>query len=192
MREIESKMVNWIDKKLSGNGAAQNAIAIDDARSLFIYAIEACVGIREEGGNNKGPLVKLLQETIGEAEGEAWCMSFVQTCLAYVEEKLSMESPVEASEHCLTVWNNTPKSMRVKSIPAPGAIAIWRHGNSTSGHTGVVTEWNKSWFEAVEGNTEGGTAPTGDVIREGGGVYVTKRGAKGNGSMKIIGFLKPF
>ena len=45
-------------------------------------AAEACVGIREQGGNNKGPLVELMQKTVdGKAQAEAWCMAFVQSML---------------------------------------------------------------------------------------------------------------
>lgn len=191
MRKIEQKMIDFIDQKLAGNGAAQEAILKRDARAIFIYACEACVGIREVGGNNKGPMVELIQETIGRAEREAWCMAFIQTCLAYAENKSGQISPIAASEHCMTVWRSTPPKQRVKTFPLPGAIIIWKKGSTDSGHTGAVSEWRGQSFEAIEGNTEQGILG-GKVERDGGGVYMTERKATGTGMMKVVGFLKPF
>ncbi|MFN8738713.1 MAG: CHAP domain-containing protein [Pirellula sp.] len=192
MRKIEQKMVEFLDERLAKHGAAQEAILEKDARNLFIYAAEVCVGIREKSGNNDGPMVELLQETIGSASNEAWCLSFVQTCLAYVEFKTGIKSPIFASEHCLTTWEKTDKKQRVKIRPLPGAIIIWQHGKSSNGHTGVLTEWNVSEFLAIEGNTTSGLRPDGSIERDGGGVYATKRNSKANGEMKVVGFLKPF
>jgi hypothetical protein len=198
IRQIEAKMVKFIDAKLAGNGAAQQAIKDKDARSVFYYAAECCVGIRESGGNNKGPMVELIQETVGGADREAWCMSFVQTCLAYAELKTGKKSPIAVSEHCLTVWAKTPKTARVKFLPAAGAIIIWQHGASQSGHTGLFIEGLdpiKDGYKSmgtIEGNTESGLTSSGSVERDGGGVYQTKRSMIKNGSMKVVGFLKPF
>lgn len=193
MRQIEPKMIAFIDKKLAGNGAAALAIAQKDARSVFVYAAEACVGIREEGGNNKGPLVELIQETLGGADREAWCMAFMQTCLAYAEVKTGVKSPVHASEHCLTVWKQSPEAQRVKKFPARGAIIIWQHGSTSNGHTGVFLEaQDDGGMRAIEGNAERGLAADGSVEREGGGVYLTSRSMKANGTMKVVGWLKPF
>lgn len=193
MRKITDALYNEIEKRLASNGAAQKAIADKNPRNLFIYAAECMVGTLEVGGNNKGKFVELFQMTVdGKAQREAWCMAFVQSMLAYVEKKLNVTSPIFASEHCLTTWQKTPKAQRVKAIPAPGAIVIWQHGKTTSGHTGLMLEWQDKNFEAVEGNTESGINPKGAVVRDGGGVYMTKRGSKGSGSMKVVGFLKPF
>jgi len=192
IRKIEKKMISYIDSKLEKNGAAQLAIEEKDARLLLSYALEACVGIRESGGNNKGPMVELIQETVGSASREAWCMSFIQTGIAYVEEKLGIKSPIVPGEHCLTVWKNTPKEQRVKRVPARAAIAIWQHGKTQNGHTGLVIETDGKTFRAVEGNTESGVTSKGAVVRDGGGVYMTKRSHSGSGSMKLVGFLKPF
>lgn len=193
MRVIQPEIFKFIDDKLLTNGAAQHAIEIQDPRSLLIYAAEACVGIREVGGNNMGPLVQLIQKTAdGKANREAWCMAGVQTWLAYVEKKLGVISPIPVGEHCLTVRNKTLKKYIVKRKPLPGAIIIWQHGTSTDGHTGIMTEWLGDRFEAVEANTESGVNPSGNIIRDGGGVYSTIRSRFGNGDMHVVDFLIPF
>jgi hypothetical protein len=93
----------------------------------------------------------------------------------------------------MTVWNETPVAQRVKAIPAPGAIIIWRHGPGPSGHTGCTISYcYGGQFTAVEGNTESGLTAAGHIEREGGGCYETRRNIIGAGNMKVVGFLKPF
>ena len=191
-RDIKPEMVAWLDMRLKGNGVAQEAIAKKDARQIFIEAARACVGIREEGGNNSGPLVELIQSTLGKAELEPWCMGFVQTLIAYAEIKSDRPSRVAASEHCLTVLHETPVTMRVQKMPLPGAIVIWRYQGTMNGHTGIVMEMDETTFKAIEGNTEAGVSPFGTVERDGGGVYLTRRNKTGTGKMLVQAFLKPF
>jgi len=193
MRNISEKLVDYIDDKLAKNGAAQFAIEHKDARKVMMYAAECLVGIREVGGNNKGPLVELIQLTVdGKANAESWCCSFVQSVIAYAELKTGIKSLIYSSEHCLTMFNKTPQEAHVKITPNPGAIVIWRHGKTTNGHTGVLLEKFSNEFTAVEGNTEAGLDPSGLVQRNGGGVYMTKRNLYGSGNMKVVGFLIPF
>jgi hypothetical protein len=192
MRNIEKKMVDYLDARLAGNGLAQEAMKKKDPRTVFALAAQACVGIREVGGNNKGPMVELLQETIGSASAEAWCMSFVQTCLAYAEKKTGIKSPVFASEHCLTVWQKTPKTARVKKVPARGAIAIWNYPPGVSGHTGIVDVFTAKKMNLFEGNTEKGLTLSGAIERDGGGCYYTERSTGSTKKMKLLGFIKPF
>lgn len=184
-------MYNWIDSKLHSNGVAQHAIVHRDARLLLVCAAQACVGIREEGGNNRGEFVELIQETIGGAVSEPWCMSLVQTLIAYVENRFKIVSPVFATEHVQTCWNKTDQEQRIRFYPLPGAVIIWRKGKTNSGHTGIVfaTDGDEMW--TLEGNTEKGVVD-GHVVRDGGGVYLVKRNIKGTGSMLVRGFLKPF
>lgn len=197
MRAIKKDMIKWLDEKLAGNGLAQQAIKEKNPRLLMIEAAKACVGIREKTNSNDGPMVELVQSTIGGANQEAWCMAFVQTCISYAELKTKTVSPLWVSEHCLTTWNKSPKKQRVKRHPLPGAIAIWRHGASTNGHTGIVLGADDKIFTAVEGNTTAGKS--GDkIVREGGGVYYTERSMQKfpevttKSGMILVGFLKPF
>jgi len=191
-REIKPEMIAFLDKKLSANGFAQDAIEKKEARELFAQAAEACVGIRESGGNNHGPFVELIQETVGRAEGEPWCMAFMQTCIAYVEHKLGVASRFPVTEHVMTAWNSAPEELKVKRYPKRGAIACWQKRGTSSGHTGMYREDDKlGQFSAIEGNTEAGVSGK-TVVRDGGGVYRTIRNYSGNGNMILRGFLKPF
>jgi hypothetical protein len=150
-------------------------------------AIEA-LHVRESGGANRGKFVELIQETVGSAERESWCMSTVQSCIRYAELKTGIASKLKASEHCLTVYNSAPDSAK-HSTAAAGRIVVWRHGTSSNGHTGIVTKVvGANEFNTIEGNT----GPESSVNREGDGVYAKTRSPKGSGDMKIVGYLDAF
>lgn len=191
-RSLNPKLISFFLGRLENLPAYQTAVKARDARAILFLAAQCSEGVREKGGNNKGYEVELFQDTLGGVSSEAWCMSFVQSCIAFAEYVTGIKSPVAGSEHCMTVWNKTPVAQRVNSIPLKGAIVIWRHGTSTSGHTGVVESCDGKTFTAYEGNTEGGFSQSGAVVRDGGGCYHTKRDFKATGSMKVVGFIKPF
>lgn len=193
VRNIQRDLIEFLDSKLLLNGLAQHAIAEQDARTVFRLAMESLVGVREVGANNSGPIVEMLQKTIGDASGEPWCMSTVQSCLAYAEFKCRTVSPIYASESCLAVWQRTPPAQRCIRMPLPGAIVIWQHVGTSNGHTGCLLEVSDTlYMKTVEGNTEAGMSPSGEVVREGGGVYIAQRFLSGTRKMAVVGFLKPF
>lgn len=192
MREINPEMEAFIDAKLAGLGAAQDAIAKKEPRLVMQYAALACVGIKEQGGPNMGKYVRLITDTVDGPGAIPWCMAGVQTWIAYAEKKTGIKSPIIASEHCLTVWQSTTKTARVKYFPLPGAVIIWQHGGSTSGHTGIFLEGDNKEFMAVECNTGGGLGSHDEVVREGDGCYRTLRPNGKIGNMNLVGFLKPF
>lgn len=190
-RNLKPELLEYLDAKLATDPVAKAAIQINDPITLMLQAARACVGIREEGGNNCGTLVELFQETIGDAEGEPWCMSFVQSMVAYAEEKTRIGSHLFASEHCLTVWNQSQPL--VTKSPKPGSIVVWRHQGTDNGHTGILDELcHGKTMLTFEGNTESGLNSNGAVERDGGGVYHSSRNQGGTGSMVVVGFLNPF
>ncbi|MBD2102194.1 CHAP domain-containing protein [Leptolyngbya sp. FACHB-261] len=147
------------------------------------------VGV-EERGPNRGKEVEMFQKAVdGKAQGEPWCMGFVQFCIKTVEASTRSQSKIFRSEHCLTVWEKSPKDLRL-ARPEPGCLIIWRHGNSSKGHVGFVEKVKADGknFTTVEGNTGGGSG----VEREGDGVYRKSRDIDGAGSMKVAGFLRVF
>lgn len=193
MRIIKPELTSYIDSKLIGNGLAQHMLETKNARGLMVEAAKACVGIKELTGRNDGKLVELIQMTVdGVADGAPWCMAQVQSMIAYAEFKTGVKSPLMATEHCLTLWNSTPLEQKVKISPLAGAIAIWRHGTTTNGHTEIVLDCDESIFFAIGGNTSGVVDPSKPVNREGNGVFYTKRSRFGEGDMNLLGFIKPF
>ena len=188
-RKITDKMFNFIDGKLKTNGAAQLAISNKDARSLLVFAAEACVGIKEEGGNNKGLYIVELQKTVdGKAGSEPYCMAAVQTCIAYVERKLGITSHLFSSEHCMTTWRKTSAAKKVKRVPARGAIIIWKNGKTDAGHTGLVLDYQGEGKKMTtwEANTGSGN------MRDGDGIYIKQRSKNKDGKLVVQGYIIPF
>jgi hypothetical protein len=186
-RHIEQKMINFIDAKLAPNGFAQYALDVRKPRLLFGLAIESCIGIYEVGGNNQGPMVELIQKTIGGAVNEPWCASLIQTGLAYAEVKTGVQSPIYPTEHCRTMWEMTEHTQRVKSMPLKYAIIVWGYEGTNNGHTGCIIESTmQQHFYCAEGNTSG------DGSRDGHGVFYKKRDWIRSGKLVKLGCLKPF
>lgn len=193
MRKLQDDLYKYIRNRVAFLGAYKEAVDSKDARSLVIIAAQALVGVHEVGGNNRGPIVELIQKTVdGVAGGEAWCMAMAQSCIAFAEVTTGIKSPIVSSEGCLYTFNKTPIEQRVRKIPLPGAIVIWQHGNTAQGHTGIVTASDGEIVETVEGNTDSGIGDNGSIVRDGGGVYRNRRPFLGVGNMHLVGFLKPF
>lgn len=148
----------------------------------LVEVAQKYVGVKEKGGDNKGPEVERFQKAVdGKAQGEPWCMAFVQFCI----KEAKLQSKIFESEHCLTVWNKTPKEQRLKE-PVPGCLVIWQYGDTTNGHVGIVTAVFKNSIHTIEGNTGDGKG----IVREGDGVYARNRSRAGSQQMKILGYLK--
>ena len=151
---------------------------------LIIAEAKKWIEVREHG-YNKGKEVEMFQKAVdGIANGEPWCMAFVQ----YVAKKIMLQcrpiqstSKLFSTEHCLTLWGNTDSIYKNK-VGGRGMIAIWQKGNSSSGHTGFSQEAGKVYFKTIEGNTNNAGS------REGDGVYQKTR-LMVNGKMKLKGFI---
>lgn len=192
--KLEKEMKAYIDKKIYEMSPDDLPLCFknNDPNEIMLLAMKAMEGIHEEGGNNHGHLVELIQETYGTAQGEAYCMGTVMTAIAYAEIYTGILSNIHATEHCMTAWRTTPEKFRSKTH-FRCAVVIWRHydkyGKPTEkGHTGVVEDFDVKSILTIEGNTSPGVG----IVREGDGVYPRSRRLGGEGSMKQVGFIKAF
>ena len=162
---------------------------MSNLHDALIEEAKKWIGVKEATNHNDGKEVEMFQKAVdGKAQGESWCMAFVQFCLQRVETSQQTRTNMYSSEHCLTVWNKTGTGMH-RTAPEPGFVVIWRHGATTQGHTGIVTEvLANGEFTTIEGNTGNGKG----VIRDGDGVYNRTRSVTGAGEMKVVGFIDPF
>ena len=196
-RIIHPDAIKIFDKLLKNNALAQDCIQNRRARQLFVEAAKSCLGIREIS-KNKGREVELFQRTVSLSKGDQWCMAFLQTCLAYVENKTKVKSPLYAGGGCIKVWQRSPAEQRVKLLPLASAIAIWQHlDDPAHGHTGMVLDCDGVSFHAIEGNTSEGledingkVGPIGDGVRFTHRRYDLFNPQKGD--MQLRGCLKPF
>lgn len=197
-RGIKTELIQKIDKLLENNKLAQECITKkQQPRQLFAEAAKACLGIKELP-ENSGVEVELFQKTVGISVGDSWCMAFMQSCIAYVEKKTDVTSPLYGNGTCMVVWNNSPKEQRVKLLPLAGAIAVWQHTKDPAhGHTGMILDCDGVSFHAIEGNTRAGFVDiNAKVGQTGDGVGFTHRRYDlfnpEIGDMQLLGCLKPF
>lgn len=197
-RKIGDKLFTEFETRLQNISQAQNCILLADPRGLLIEAARAMIDVVEtRGEDNKGPLIDLMHHVGGSSPGEAWCMSFVQSCVAYVERKIAVKSPLHHSAGCMAVWNNTNEEQRAKTYPLGGAIVIWQAMEDLNkGHTGVVIDCDGNSMHTVEGNTALSRHLYNGVVREGDGIHLNPRpwdlyNADQRG-LKLKGALKPF
>jgi uncharacterized protein (TIGR02594 family) len=152
---------------------------------LLIAEASKWIGVKEEGGDNKGETVEMFQRAVdGRAFQESWCASFAFYCLINTGG-----TDLFMSEHCLTVWNRSPKELR-RQKPEPGCLVVWQFEGTASGHMGIVKMvLSDTQILTIEGNTSGAS----HIERNGGGVYLKQRASRPvTGRMKLVGFLWPW
>jgi hypothetical protein len=196
-RNIPDRLFEIFENRLAHSNQAANCIINNDARGLLVEAARAMIHLQETDGENRSAEIDMMHRVTGVGMGEPWCMSFVQSCLAYVERRVGVASPLTLSAACVTVWNSSPKEMRVKSIPLAGAIVIWKNvDNPNRGHTGFVMDCDGTSLKTIEGNTSPSNDPNSAVDSDGDGVFMCHRRwdlFNPDSNRKILlGALKPF
>lgn len=168
-------------------------------KKLLVFEAQKWIGVREVGGANKGQIVEMFQKAVdGVAAGEPWCAAFTGFVIKTVDATMKAieidqdSTALALSEHVMTLWNKAPKEAK-SSTPEAGSLVCWqlyKDGKPTgSGHIGIVVKVVDSQkIETIEGNTNDGKG----VERDGVGVYKRVRDIAGAGSMKVVGFLKPW
>ena len=183
-RKIDPTLKTWLDNQLLNPPVLPFVDPKNPVKMLLLTAL-VCENTHEIGQDNSGPMVELFQKTIGRAEREPWCMAFIQSCVAYVET-FNFKTSLYASEHCLTVFNNS-KTLQQKD-PIAGDLVIYQYGETTKGHVELVMGVSSKTLDTIGGNT----GPGKEIEREGDGVYLKKRPRGGMGTMKELGFLRVF
>lgn len=164
-------------------------------RQKIVEIARSLIGVKEEGGDNQGGTIEKFQKAVdGKAAGEPWCCCFVQFCVKTVDARLDKSNVLPQTEHCVTLWNQTPSKARYRD-PEIGFLAVWeefKNGRPTgSGHVGIVVEVvDDKRMKTIEGNTGPGVG----IEREGDGVYEKNRASTRveAGSLRLLGFIDPW
>lgn len=156
--------------------------------SQLLTLANSLVGTKETAPN-KGPMVEKFQRAVdGKADGESWCLGFIQYCVNEVCATNGLKNPLFKTEHTLTLWDKTPNTLKSQR-PTRGSIAVWQHykeGKPTmQGHVGIVNNYLPGSFFSIEGNTSDGKG----INRDGDGVYLRKRSLQSTESFKLLGFV---
>lgn len=125
------------------------------------------VGIRETGGNNRGPEIERWLKNVGQPPGSAWCMAFAWSVVDEAFRRLELPNPIPPCASVVRMWERLPDECRLVE-PVVGCWAFHRDAdNPALGHVGFIdaVERGGTGTFSIEGNTnaEGG--------RTGGGVW---------------------
>jgi hypothetical protein len=150
---------------------------------LLIEKYQTKVGVCEDSFNDSPEIREFQRAVDGRASKEPWCMCFMQWGAICVAKDLGLSrSPVHPSEHCVTVWNNTPEKYRLKS-PKRGAWFVMKNRLGQSGHTGMCEDAGTLSFKTIEGNTNE------EGSREGNAIVAKSRLVTGTASMQVLGYI---
>jgi len=147
---------------------ADNYDALYEKRDCLRELYLSQVGVREYGGENRGPEVKKYLNAVGLDEGYPWCAAFVSWCFQQVEIK----APVSAWVPSFALRDKMvyKQGKVLKRLPKYGdVLLIWYKKLKRPAHIGFIDHWGETWIMSVEGNTNK------DGSREGNGVYRKRR-----------------
>ena len=135
--------------------------------AFLIAAASSFVGLREEGGDNRGLMVELFLREVSQPAGQPWCAAFVYhvgfwSHFDYKGRKSTWPLPATASCYMLGAFARHQGVLRTE--PSPGDVfLLWNAAKVRFVHTGIVAFVHDRgaspdahpWFdcETVEGNT---------------------------------------
>lgn len=180
MRTLPTALKAYIDSRLP-------SADLTDPVAAMLAAARALLGVHNEGGNDRGPIVGLIQSVVGKPVNQPWCLDFVQACIAYAEEITGKTSPLPATELCVGLWN-AAKGYSAVSPPKTGDVILWRFGTTSEGHCGLILSMDSLRYQTIEGNT----SDSQNIDRLGDGVWLKNRAKGGSKSFVELGFLRPF
>lgn len=127
------------------------------------------IGVKESGGQNRGPKVEEYLAAAGLPPGQSWCAAFIVWCYAQAQRELGMGSmAIKRTGKCARLWTASAPLWR-SDRPSVGAIFIHLEDPTdpeSSGHCGIVTAINDIAIEAIEGNTNAAGSRNGNIVRE--------------------------
>lgn len=151
------------------SAARVNRIALrEDALAIALSQ----VGVKEEGGRNRGPQVEKYLAAVGLPPGHHWCAAFIVYC--YLEAWRRHfnggsipKLPLRRTGKVIQLWRYADAGWK-SNLPSVGAI--YCHANNpkdpeSSGHCGIVTKIEGEMILGVEGNTNTRGSPVGDRVR---------------------------
>jgi len=75
--------------------------------------------------------------------------------------------------------------------PSRGGVWLARHGDSDSGHAGIVADVHHDAIVTIEGNTSAGPTADPQQQRQGDGIWIRTLSQRGRGDLLTKGFVDP-
>jgi len=146
---------------------------------------ELARGVREKGGNNRGPDVEAYLANVSLPPGEPWCCAFAVMAIQEGAGFLGVPARIPVTGSCLHLWERSVNARKMS--PKVGDVYVLQHSPNT-GHVGIVESLSDDGLRVaaeISGNTfedRGGRA--GDcVARHAGAPELTHGG-------RLLGYLR--
>lgn len=111
----------------------------------------ADIGVREQGGNNRGAAVERYLANVGLAPGNPWCEAALWTWFDTAAAQLGLRNPVPKTGSTLHLWDRAEPYCR-DSMPSVGAVYVIKH-SETTGHVGIIETVTPDGITEVSANT---------------------------------------
>lgn len=126
-------------------------------RQKTLEVASGMIGVRERGGNNRGPEVEMFQRAAGIGRGDAWCAAFCNWCAERGARALNVISPMESVPLQGYVPSYASKFPRVEPAEVlPGDLfVIWFPNRGRFAHIGFVKsiDVGAGRYQTIEGNS---------------------------------------
>ena len=149
---------------------------------MVIAVASAFVGLREQGGNNRGLLIEMFLGGVKQLPGKPWCAAFVHHVgyWSHFDHAAGRSSwPLPPTASCYVLGEFALRRGVLLKEPMPGDVFLQYNSILRRfAHTGIVARVvaerltaGEKWYECqtIEGNTNG------DGARDGDGVFCKPR-----------------
>ena len=145
------------------SGLKTDLVPVSPREALVQTAIGE-IGVREEGGNNRGERIGQYLASTGLEQGHPWCAAFTK----FVYEECGIPTPGA------TAWSPSwfPKSKTYWSkgqdhtiIQKADIFGLHYSNLGRIGHVGLIEKIDENWLYTIEGNTGDDQGRDGDVVR---------------------------
>ena len=151
--------------------------------SFVIAASAAFVGLKEQGGNNRGLMIELFLKGVKQPPGQPWCAAFVHHVGYWAHYDYDAERstwPLPATASCYLLGQFARERNVLMEAPKDGDVfLLFSPMKARFAHTGIIANVRETgatprgsvWYDCdtIEGNT------TDEGKREGWGVLRRKR-----------------
>lgn len=160
------------DVKESKTALAKEVVAATMYEQALLEAAEE-VGVREEGGDNRGKRVQEYQKEGGTVPGQPWCAAFVNWCARDAAKKLKLESSLEKVPLQAYVQSYVDHFRKVEGgflghrhAKVGDLFVLWYDKLNRFGHIGFVKEIDRAKGEilTIEGNSNDQLSREGDAV----------------------------
>jgi hypothetical protein len=144
--------------------------------TFLIAAASSLVGLSDEGGTNRGPMIDLFLREVNRRPGEPWCAAFVHhvgywSHFASFVKRSSWPLPSTASCHALGEYAKA-RGVLLEEPHDGDVFLLWHAPITQFAHAGIVERvrdrgamaGGTEWFDCdtIEGNSDAGDSRDGD------------------------------